>query len=219
MNTKTLCDKYSPFDPRTRLVELFRDFDRVLVTSSFGITSAVLLHLIHEVRPSHPIYFLDTQYHFPETWAYMAQLIEDWGLNVHIVKPDASMHLKTKELRMWDTDSTACCSVNKVTPLRKLKQQHTVWISGLVGQTTHMRKQLSLFKHDGEILRFYPFLDMPQEFVAYYSESFELPPHPLSRKGYDSVGCRHCTLPGKGRSGRWKGTPKTECGLHYMKNQ
>jgi len=42
----------------------------------------------------------------------------------------------------------------------------------------------------------------------------KLPFHPLVAEGYSSIGCTHCTVKGEGRSGRWLGKPKTECGLH-----
>ena len=47
-----------------------------------------------------------------------------------------------------------------------------------------------------------------------YIKKHYLPFHPLVAKGYHSIGCKHCTVPGKGREGRWNNSPKTECGLH-----
>ena len=42
----------------------------------------------------------------------------------------------------------------------------------------------------------------------------DLPDNPLHDRGYPTIGCTHCTLPGAGREGRWAGSGKTECGLH-----
>jgi phosphoadenosine phosphosulfate reductase len=46
----------------------------------------------------------------------------------------------------------------------------------------------------------------------------DVPYNPLHDRGYPSIGCTHCTSPvnpGEDpRSGRWRGTEKTECGLH-----
>ena len=47
-----------------------------------------------------------------------------------------------------------------------------------------------------------------------FIKDHHLPFHPLISKGYFSIGCEHCTVPGKGREGRWNNSPKTECGLH-----
>ena len=45
-----------------------------------------------------------------------------------------------------------------------------------------------------------------------------LPRHPLVDQGYLSIGCTTCTAPvapGEHvRAGRWRGTGKTECGIH-----
>ena len=46
-----------------------------------------------------------------------------------------------------------------------------------------------------------------------------LPFHPLQSKGYFSVGCTHCTKPGKGRDGRWNNSPKTEFSTFESLNQ
>ena len=54
--------------------------------------------------------------------------------------------------------------------------------------------------------------------VAGYVKDHDLPVHPLTERGYDSIGCWPCTRPvGDGedaRAGRWAGLDKTECGLH-----
>ena len=47
-----------------------------------------------------------------------------------------------------------------------------------------------------------------------YIREHDLPFHPMVARGYSSIGCTHCTVAGEGRSGRWLGKPKTECGLH-----
>jgi phosphoadenosine phosphosulfate reductase len=55
---------------------------------------------------------------------------------------------------------------------------------------------------------------MDPDEARWYNYLHELPEHPLMHRGYNSVGCTHCTNPGKGRNGRWSGQLKTECGLH-----
>ncbi len=218
MDPKTLCAAYAPYDPRERLEKLFRDFDRVLITSSFGTTSAILLHLLHQVKPNHPVYFVDTGYLFPETHAYRAQLIQQWNLQVHAVRPKANEHTFTRVDYTWTYQPDSCCYVNKVMPLQELKDSHDVWVSGMIRGTSEVRSSLPIFKDDGKLLRFYPLADMAPEEARWYNYLHELPEHPLIHKGYESVGCMHCTQPGKGRNGRWSGQVKTECGLHTFVN-
>ena len=138
-------------------------------------------------------------------------------MNVVPVLPGTIENTYTQMYWTWAYDPDTCCAFNKVSPLKHLKSTHEVWISGMVGGTTHTRKQQSVFKHDGEILRFYPFIDMSEADAQMYMQVYELPIHPLVDEGYGSIGCTHCTAKGEGRSGRWAGKEKTECGLHVFK--
>ena len=211
---KTLCASYAQVDHRERLERVFRDFDRVLVTSSFGTTSVTLLHLLQQVKPGHPVHFIDTTYHFPETWQYAEKLTNQLGLVVKTVTPDGNLNGLTRQQKAWSSDPDFCCYVNKVRPVQGLKKQHDVWISGMVGGVDPSRKDLPIFEDHGDIIKFYPFIDMSLEEVEAYKIIYELPPHPLESQGFGSVGCLHCTAKGDGRNGRWAGKAKTECGLH-----
>ncbi len=216
MDTKTLCAKYAPYDHRKRLDAIFRDFDRVLITSSFGTTSAILLHQLHKVNSDHPIHFIDTTYHFSETHDYRRKLTEDWNLNVKRVLPPKVENKHTFLSWTWTYAPDDCCDVNKVVPMQGLKETHDVWISGMIGGTNENRKNMPIFKHDGEILRFYPFIDMTAQEAEWYKIVNELPEHPMESQGYGSIGCSHCTKKGAGRAGRWAGSGKSECGLHKI---
>ena len=216
MNLKTLCASYAPYSHQERLEKLFDEFDRVLITSSFGTTSAILLDLLQKVRPEQPIYFIDTGYMFPETHRYRQTLTQKWGLEVYAVRPKANENNFTKLNYTWTHDADMCCFVNKVMPAEELKKSHDVWVSGMIQGHTENRRNMPLFKEDRDIVRFYPLADMTPQEARWYYYLNELPEHPLKEKGYDSVGCQHCTLPGNGRDGRWTGSLKTECGLHKI---
>ncbi len=218
MDLKTLCAQYAPHDYRKRLEAIFRDFDRVLITSSFGTTSAILLHLLHQVKPDHPVYFVDTNYLFKETQAYRETVTRRWNLKVKAEKPGLNAHMYTRMDYTWAHQPDACCYVNKVLPLEPLKASHDLWISGMIGGLSPSRQQRPIFQFDGDMLRFYPLIDMSAEDAHYYQIIHELPEHPLSQRGYGSVGCKQCTAKGQGRSGRWAGLNKTECGLHLFAN-
>ena len=211
-----LTARYATCDFTERVKRLFADFpaEEILVTSSFGTTSAMLLHLVQRARPGHPVYFLDTGYHFAETQAYRQQLTEQLGLNVITVRPEAQAHAQTASERLWEQQADACCSVNKVAPLQPIKAQHTIWLSGLMAFQNENRKDKQPFEQQGNLLKVYPLLDVSPEHIHLYRTVYGLPLHPLEGKGYGSVGCTHCTQPGKGRLGRWAGSTKNECGLH-----
>lgn len=206
-------DALSSVDRLAKLFEVF-DSERVLMTSSFGATSVVLLHMLSKIKPDHPIYFIDTGYLFPETIRYREQLIEKLKLNVVDVKAKANHHRFTQENLTWKYTSDLCCFINKVGPTEKLKEGKEVWISGLLRFQNANREKLRVFEQRGEILKFHPIIDMTEEEVQTYCLIYELPLNPLVYQGYGSIGCTHCTAKGEGREGRWLNSSKTECGLH-----
>jgi len=214
MSIERLNEKYFPLSPEQRVSELFRDFSRVLFTSSFGTSSAVLLHLFHEAKPDLPVYFLDTTYHFAETLEYKAQLAQLLNLQVIDVKPEEWKNTFTREDHTWHKDPDLCCSINKVEPLDRLSPEFEVWVSGLMRSQNKFRQRQNIFEEKNGILKFYPIIDMDEAAAKNYMEKHQLPSHPLQAHGYNSVGCFHCTTKGKGREGRWANRSKTECGLH-----
>lgn len=197
-----------------RVAQVFNSFKDVLVTSSFGTTSAVLLHIVSRIKPECPIYFIDTGYHFEETMAYKKRLSRLLDLYVIDLRPGPANHAMTQNENLWEQDPDKCCAINKVEPLSRIKNKYKVWMSGLIGFQNRHRSTLEILDDDNELIKFYPLIDWNTSLVEEYIEVHGLPQHPLKAKGYDSVGCTHCTAPGAGRDGRWHDLSKTECGLH-----
>lgn len=197
-----------------RVAQVFNSFKNVLITSSFGATSAVLLHIISRVRPRYPVYFIDTGYHFKETIEYKHHLTRLLSLNVVDVLPERSRHQITRQNQLWVSDPDQCCHINKIEPLGEIKAKYTIWMSGLIGYQNDHRSNLDIITDKTGMLRCYPLIDWNKHLVDEYMELYGLPRHPLKEVGYASIGCTHCTIPGEGRKGRWSGTGKTECGLH-----
>ena len=214
MKLEELNIKYLLLSPEERIRELYKDFDKVLFTSSFGTTAAYLLHLFHKVNPNETIYFLDTTYHFNETIEYKETLTRLLNLNVVDVKPEDWKNNFTQKDKTWNTDPDLCCSINKVEPIDKIKVNYDVWVSGLMSAQSAHRQNLKVFEQKDDIIKFYPLIDQNEANAKDHMKANALPQHPLLSQGYSSVGCFHCTVAGKGRSGRWVNKSKTECGLH-----
>lgn len=214
---ESLNKKYQDLTPIERIQEIFNDFpeEEVLITSSFGTSSVYLLYLCSRVKPNHIIYFLDTTYHFDETIAYREQLRKLYNLNIVSLLPNKWENEFTRRYEVWRDNPDLCCEINKVNVLEEVKKRHSVWITGLRKDQSDTRADKKIFEHDGVILKFYPIIDVDHDKVRAFSIANHLPEHPLVKFGYESVGCRHCTRPGKGREGRWAGMAKTECGLHH----
>lgn len=207
---------YAPLHFEERIQRLYSDFDpaKVLVTSSFAATSAYFLHIISRIRPDQLIHFIDTGYHFPETVAYRDYLVQLFKLKVEGLRAEEWKHRFTTEEQTWKHDPDFCCSINKVEPLEAVKPNYHVWVSSLMRWQTEHRANLEIFEVRRGIIKFNPMIDVTREQRDAYIREHQLPFHPLVAKGYSSIGCTHCTVAGDGRSGRWVGKPKTECGLH-----
>lgn len=208
--------KYRPLTINQRITEIYKDFDQaeIMLTSSFAATSAFLLKLISDVNKTQQVYFIDTGYHFEETLKYKEKLTDLYGLPVKSLRASKEEHDFTTRNETWKTNPDFCCSVNKVQPLNLVKSNYTVWISGLMKWQSDHRATLDVFEMRGDILKFYPLLDVSRQVRDAFIDKHQLPFHPLVAKGYSSIGCSHCTVPGTDRSGRWNNNPKTECGLH-----
>lgn len=213
---KELNAKYHGLNVREKINQLYVDFAEqdVMLTSSFAATSALLLRVFSWVNPRQEIFFIDTGYHFPETLTYKEHLTELYGLNVKSIRAEQSLHEFTQKDQTWSKNPEFCCSINKVQPLDLIKKDFKVWVSGLMRWQSDHRATLDTFEERGGILKFYPLLDVTLEEKDQFIKDHELPFHPLVAKGYMSIGCHHCTVPGEDRSGRWNNSPKTECGLH-----
>lgn len=195
---------------------------RVSVVSSFGAESAVLLHLVAEVDPATPILFLETGKHFVETAEHRATLIDRLDLvDVRLLRPNArELEAEDPDGELWARDTDACCALRKRRPLAKALGGFDAWVTGRKRFQTETRLTLPVVEVDEDgRLKFNPLANWSQDDLDSYLDSHDLPRHPLVAEGYPSIGCEPCTspiAPGENiRAGRWRGTDKQECGIHF----
>jgi len=198
-------------------------FGRIALVSSFGAESAVLLHMLSITRRDTPVIFIDTRLLFAETLVYQQELAERLALsNVRIIRaseadlarhdPDASLHLR---------DADACCALRKSAPLEAALTGFDGWITGRKRFHGATRQALGFFETEPETgrIKVNPLAHWRRRDVQTYIEENRLPRHPLVARGYPSIGCMPCTskvAPGEDiRAGRWRGSEKTECGIHF----
>lgn len=195
--------------------------DDAVLTSSFQTQSLPLLHLVARYASGLPILFLETGYHFPETLEFRDRIVDNWGLNVVELRGDKGAEYAAQQgnTPLYATDPDRCCHINKVRPLDDALEDREVWISGIRRDQSGARSDAELIERTPEgILRIHPIIDWTGDDVDAYIKKHNLPHHPLTEEGYESIGCAPCTEPpsegGDTRDGRWSGTDKTECGLH-----
>ena len=213
---KRLNQRYRALSPTERVAQLYLDFkkEEILLTSSFAATSAMLLRLFSSVNEHQTVHFIDTGYHFKETLFYKDYLTQLYDLDVVNIRAETWKHKFTETDQTYTKDTDHCCSINKVEPIEKLRSEFTVWASGLMAWQSKFRASLYVFEYKKGILKFYPLIDVSREERDSFIQKNHLPPHPLVAHGYLSIGCKHCTVPGESREGRWSGSNKSECGLH-----
>jgi phosphoadenosine phosphosulfate reductase len=197
--------------------------DKLALVSSFGTESAALLKVMADVDPKIPVIFLDTGWLFEETLAYRDQLIEVLGLrDVRSVKPsEETLSREDPKADLWFSDPDACCRIRKVEPLSRALKPFDAWINGRKRFQGGQRAQIPIVEQDGARLKFNPFANVSREDIQAIFAAAKLPPHRLLAKGFLSAGCMPCTsrtsADEDARTGRWRGRPKSECGIHTVK--
>lgn len=186
--------------------------DGLAVTASFG--DATLAHLAHSALPGVEITLLDTGYLFAETEWFADDLRRRFGLNLRTVHP-----LPDVERDVWQTDTDACCAARKVEPLERVLADRSAWVTGLRRADSASRATTPTVHDDllRGVTKINPIAAWTDADIEAYAAAHDLPSHPLTDRGYASIGCWPCTRPaadGDQRSGRWAGSEKTECGLH-----
>jgi phosphoadenosine phosphosulfate reductase len=200
----------------------------LVMTSSFGAESALLLHMVTRVQPRIRVIMLDTGYLFPETWRHMEHLRKRLDLNVWVYRtrhdPIAWLHAAGEENPAFRTDRDACCAANKIEPMNRAMKELAprAWLRGIRRDQTDERKAAHFvgWAEDYNCYAISPLLNWSTREIYGYMKKHDLPHHPLYEKGYASIGCNplSCTRAieaGEGtRAGRWAGTGKVECGIN-----
>jgi phosphoadenosine phosphosulfate reductase len=195
------------------------------VTSSFQAEDMVVVHMVRQAIGNVPVIFLDTGYHFAETYVYRDRLAEEWNLNLVNVLP--SLTVAEQESQFGILNQTApdrCCALRKVGPLFASLEPYRLWFTGLRREQAKTRANLQAvdtftLPSGKQLQKVSPLADWSTRDVWLYAEQHAIPLLPLYEKGYTSIGCEPCTSlpfdPDDPRSGRWGGR-KQECGIHVQ---
>tara|TARA_B100000579_G_scaffold208191_1_gene170050 strand:- start:421 stop:1191 length:771 start_codon:yes stop_codon:yes gene_type:complete len=196
------------------------------LTTSFGIQSAVLLHMTVELKSNKKpkVIWIDTGYLPKETYYYAEELTKLFELNLIVVQsPMSPARMEALFGRLWETgiekDLEKYHKIRKVDPLEKALSELNVhcWASGVRKGQTKNRQKMSHFDCIRDRFTLRPLLNWSKKNIFYYMEENKLPQHPLFEKGYSTVGDWHSseaeTNSSKGRSTRFGGLSE-ECGIH-----
>jgi phosphoadenosine phosphosulfate reductase len=196
---------------------------RVCLTCSFQAEDIIVLDLLRKRLPNIPVLFLETGYHFAETYEFRDRLAKEWQLNLVNVIPRKTVTQQEAEFGiLYREEPTKCCQLRKVEPLLEALEPFEIWFTGLRREQSPTRKNLEKIERHRlpigkTLLKVSPLADWTWGQVWEYTGGKGLSYLPQYDQGYLSIGCQPCTAipddPRNPRSGRWSGK-KLECGIH-----
>ena len=199
--------------------------DQLVLTTSFGVQSAVMLHLVTMQIPEIPVIFVDTGYLFPSTYTFAASLTERLKLNLKTYTPlQTAAQQEALHGKLWEQGIDGIQRynrINKVEPMNRAVQGlgAIAWLSGLRRSQSSSRGKRSVVEAQNKVTKIYPIIDWSDRDIYQYLTENSLPYHPLWDQGYVSIGDWHSTKKlGEGMTQedtRFGGLQR-ECGLHEM---
>jgi phosphoadenosine phosphosulfate reductase len=202
---------------------LQRREQRACITCSFQAEDMLVLDALRKLQPGIPVLFLETGYHFAETYAYRDRMTAEWRLNLVNLQPSRTVAEQEAACgKLYETAPDQCCQLRKVQPLLRGLESFDIWFTGLRREQSPTRANLQLVEPHTlpggkpitkvNPLAFWTWKELWREL-----HRRQIAALPLYDRGYPSIGCQPCTSrpvsPEDLRSGRWAGR-KLECGIH-----
>jgi phosphoadenosine phosphosulfate reductase len=193
------------------------------LVTSFGPTGMVILDRLAKLSPGFRVITIDTDFLFKETYTLREQIQRRYPIQLEIRKSalTPAMQAEVYQPELWRANPDLCCQLRKVIPLQPALASLEAWITGLRRDQSSIRSDLPLITWDNKysLVKINPLAHWTRGQVWSYLLDNDVPYNPLHDQGYGSIGCTHCTQPsgnsGDERAGRWPGSSKTECGIHY----
>lgn len=210
--------------PQELLAWGFKEFgDKIKLACSFGgITGMTILDMAVKINPKVKVFYGDTDFLFPETYALVEEAVRRYGVNPIGYKSRWTPEQQAKEFgeALWARDPDRCCELRKVEPTGRALAGERAWISGLRRDQASTRAALGVVEWDEkyEVVKLNPLATWTSRQVKEYIAANNVPTNALHARGFPSIGCTHCTKPVKEgedeRAGRWQGFDKVECGIN-----
>ncbi len=190
---------------------------RLYVACSFQKEASVIMDMLLRIEPQARFFTLDTGLLFPDTYETWRRLEQRYGVKVDVYQ--GMSVARQRQLHgdaLWSRDPDACCGIRKVTPLQEALSGVDAWVAGLRREQSPTRAQTPKLQWDERhnLWKANPLADWSEADVWRYLHEHDVPYNDLHDRGYQSIGCTHCTKPAESRDGRWAGLDKVECGLH-----
>jgi phosphoadenosine phosphosulfate reductase len=199
----------------------------LVLSTSFGAQSAVMLHLATRIAPDIPVVFIDTGYLFPETYLFADLLTQRLKVNLKVYRAaESPAWIEARHGKLWEKGAEGIAAYNqiaKVEPMQRALSElgARAWLAGLRRVQSSTREQLPVVSTQDGRAKILPIVDWSEKDIYTYLTENDLPYHPLWEKGYVSIGDVHTTRPLTAdmtpEDTRFFGL-KRECGLHDASN-
>ncbi len=192
---------------------------KVALACSFQKEETIILDMLFAVEPKARVFAIDTHHLFPETYAYWRDVEQRYDTTIEVFEGPSPEELAARHgERLWEQNCDLYLSIAKVAPLVRALGGLDAWIAGIRRDQSPTRADAPKLGWDEqhELWKASPLADWTDEMCWDYIRARGLPYNPLHDRGYDSIGDSHSTEPGSGRSGRWAGSAKVECGIHTV---
>ncbi|HXH28174.1 MAG TPA: phosphoadenylyl-sulfate reductase [Candidatus Polarisedimenticolia bacterium] len=194
----------------------------ITLACSFGAEDVALVDMLARIDPSVPIFYLDTDYLFPETLEVRDRIEARYGVRTVAVKPALTVDEQAARhgADLFSTRPDLCCAIRKVEPLRGHLSGFSAWITGIRRDQSPARARAGRIEWDRafSLVKLNPLAPWSSRDVWAYIRAHDVPYNTLHDRNYPSIGCHPCTRPVQPgedpRAGRWANFAKTECGLH-----
>jgi len=215
-------EAYEHQSPEALLEYAVKTFPKIAFACSFGAEDVVLVDMLQKISPKTDIFYLDTDFHFKETYETRDRIAARYGIEFIQVKSNLTPEEQAEQYgpELWRKDPNLCCNLRKVEPLTRILAKYDAWITGIRRDQAPTRANAKKVEYDTKfgLVKFNPLASWTSDDVWDYIRRHDVIYNPLHDRQYPSIGCEHCTRPVRPgedpRAGRWSGFDKTECGLH-----
>ena len=220
---KVISEEFETAAPEVLLRWAVEEFGPdVALATGFGAEGCVLVAMLSGINPGTRIFYLDTDLLFPETYILRDRLEARYGVRFERCATRLSLNAQAAEYgeRLWEREPDLCCRLRKVEPLREMLSGLRAWVTAIRRDQSAARAGTRIVERDANfgLIKINPLAAWSTRDVWDYIAKHDVPYNPLHDQGYPSIGCMPCTTPVQigetPRAGRWRGTAKTECGMH-----
>ncbi|CAE6336718.1 unnamed protein product [Rhizoctonia solani] len=167
-------------------------FPNITFACSFGAEDVVLVDMLQKISPKTDIFYLDTDFHFKETYETRDKMAEIYGLEFVQVKPAITPEEQAAHFgdELWKSNANECCNIRKVQPLTQILSKYEAWITGIRRDQAPTRANAKKIEYDTKfgLIKFNPIADWTTEDVWNYIREHNVYYNPLHDNNYPSIG-------------------------------